>query len=197
MKWETWISAGGFGQYCLVWGGIFFFFMPPSCCHLKKKTKKNQECQKKKKIHPRGIRLSLDTRAALGGIISHPKCHFWDEPASQKMQILLSWDYFQPCSWSMGMIDFGAAPRDFFFFFWILEICGFRDEEQGVRRMWKWWNSGLVLGWEWLPGCFLFQILDDGGDLTHWIYKKYPNMFKKIKGIVEESVTGVHRWNLG
>lgn len=42
--------------------------------------------------------------------------------------------------------------------------------------------------------CPLFQILDDGGDLTHWIYKKYPNMFKKIKGIVEESVTGVHRW---
>ena len=40
---------------------------------------------------------------------------------------------------------------------------------------------------------FLLQILDDGGDLTHWIYKKYPNMFKKIKGIVEESVTGVHR----
>lgn len=39
----------------------------------------------------------------------------------------------------------------------------------------------------------LLQILDDGGDLTHWIYKKYPNMFKKIKGIVEESVTGVHR----
>ncbi|NXL90965.1 SAHH3 Adenosylhomocysteinase, partial [Alectura lathami] len=38
-----------------------------------------------------------------------------------------------------------------------------------------------------------WQILDDGGDLTHWIYKKYPNMFKKIKGIVEESVTGVHR----
>ena len=42
--------------------------------------------------------------------------------------------------------------------------------------------------------CVLLQILDDGGDLTHWIYKKYPNMFKKIKGIVEESVTGVHRW---
>ncbi|KAF2984796.1 hypothetical protein EK904_014802 [Melospiza melodia maxima] len=39
----------------------------------------------------------------------------------------------------------------------------------------------------------LTLILDDGGDLTHWIYKKYPNMFKKIKGIVEESVTGVHR----
>ncbi|ETE65771.1 putative adenosylhomocysteinase 2, partial [Ophiophagus hannah] len=36
------------------------------------------------------------------------------------------------------------------------------------------------------------RILDDGGDLTHWVYKKYPNVFKKIRGIVEESVTGVH-----
>lgn len=46
-----------------------------------------------------------------------------------------------------------------------------------------------------LSSALLSQILDDGGDLTHWIYKKYPNMFKKIKGIVEESVTGVHRWD--
>ncbi|KAJ7426558.1 Adenosylhomocysteinase 2 [Willisornis vidua] len=37
------------------------------------------------------------------------------------------------------------------------------------------------------------EILDDGGDLTHWVYKKYPSVFKKIRGIVEESVTGVHR----
>lgn len=47
--------------------------------------------------------------------------------------------------------------------------------------------------WAHSPPSALLQILDDGGDLTHWIYKKYPNMFKKIKGIVEESVTGVHR----
>lgn len=39
----------------------------------------------------------------------------------------------------------------------------------------------------------LTQILDDGGDLTHWVYKKYPGVFKKVRGIVEESVTGVHR----
>uniref|UniRef100_A0A3P8YIW9 S-adenosyl-L-homocysteine hydrolase NAD binding domain-containing protein n=1 Tax=Esox lucius TaxID=8010 RepID=A0A3P8YIW9_ESOLU len=37
------------------------------------------------------------------------------------------------------------------------------------------------------------SILDDGGDLTHWVYKKYPSVFKKARGIVEESVTGVHR----
>lgn len=38
-----------------------------------------------------------------------------------------------------------------------------------------------------------YQILDDGGDMTHWIYKKHPALFKKLKGIVEESVTGVYR----
>lgn len=37
------------------------------------------------------------------------------------------------------------------------------------------------------------MILDDGGDATHLMLKKYPAMFKMIKGIVEESVTGVHR----
>ncbi|KAM9753974.1 S-adenosylhomocysteine hydrolase-like protein 1 isoform 1-T1 [Menidia menidia] len=36
-------------------------------------------------------------------------------------------------------------------------------------------------------------ILDDGGDLTHWLYRKYPSLSKKIKGVVEESVTGVYR----
>ncbi len=40
--------------------------------------------------------------------------------------------------------------------------------------------------------CFL-QILDDGGDATHLMLKKCPETFKLIKGIVEESVTGVHR----
>lgn len=37
------------------------------------------------------------------------------------------------------------------------------------------------------------MILDDGGDATHLMLKKYPAMFKMVKGIVEESVTGVHR----
>lgn len=40
---------------------------------------------------------------------------------------------------------------------------------------------------------YYLQILDDGGDATHLMLKKYPAMFRGIKGIVEESVTGVHR----
>lgn len=36
-------------------------------------------------------------------------------------------------------------------------------------------------------------ILDDGGDLTMLIHNKYPELFKNIKGVSEETTTGVHR----
>ncbi|MGE0490140.1 MAG: adenosylhomocysteinase [Vulcanimicrobiota bacterium] len=36
------------------------------------------------------------------------------------------------------------------------------------------------------------MILDDGGDLTNLVHDKYPEMFKEIKGITEETTTGVH-----
>jgi adenosylhomocysteinase len=39
----------------------------------------------------------------------------------------------------------------------------------------------------------LNMILDDGGDLTGLILTKYPELYKGIKGISEETTTGVHR----
>src|SRR6266571_6880016 len=36
-------------------------------------------------------------------------------------------------------------------------------------------------------------ILDDGGDLTNMVFDKYPEMIKGIKGLSEETTTGVHR----
>ncbi len=36
-------------------------------------------------------------------------------------------------------------------------------------------------------------ILDDGGDLTWWIHQKYPHLLADIKGLSEETTTGVHR----
>jgi len=39
----------------------------------------------------------------------------------------------------------------------------------------------------------LNMILDDGGDLTDLILKQYPELYKGIKGISEETTTGVHR----
>ncbi len=36
-------------------------------------------------------------------------------------------------------------------------------------------------------------ILDDGGDLTNLVLDKYPNLVNEIKGLSEETTTGVHR----
>ncbi len=45
----------------------------------------------------------------------------------------------------------------------------------------------------WTPN----MILDDGGDLTKLMLEKHPEMMKAIKGISEETTTGVHRlWEL-
>ncbi len=39
----------------------------------------------------------------------------------------------------------------------------------------------------------LNMILDDGGDLTNMVFDKYPELTKDIKGLSEETTTGVHR----
>jgi adenosylhomocysteinase len=41
----------------------------------------------------------------------------------------------------------------------------------------------------WTPN----MILDDGGDLTVMMHEKFPEMMKGIRGISEETTTGVHR----
>lgn len=45
-------------------------------------------------------------------------------------------------------------------FWWCIDGCGNRD------------------GWQ------ANRMLEDGGDLTHWIYKKYANMVESIQGTV-------------
>ena len=45
----------------------------------------------------------------------------------------------------------------------------------------------------WTPN----MILDDGGDLTGLMHKKYPEMLNDIRGLSEETTTGVHRlWDM-
>jgi len=39
----------------------------------------------------------------------------------------------------------------------------------------------------------LNMILDDGGDLTNMVFDKYPELIHNIKGLSEETTTGVHR----
>jgi len=38
----------------------------------------------------------------------------------------------------------------------------------------------------------LNMILDDGGDLTNLVHEKYPDLLQGIKGVSEETTTGVH-----
>jgi adenosylhomocysteinase len=45
----------------------------------------------------------------------------------------------------------------------------------------------------WTPN----MILDDGGDVTAIMHNKYPEMLKDVKGLSEETTTGVHRlWEM-
>ena len=42
-------------------------------------------------------------------------------------------------------------------------------------------------------GKALNMILDDGGDLTNMVFDKYPELVQGIRGVSEETTTGVHR----
>jgi len=42
---------------------------------------------------------------------------------------------------------------------------------------------------DWVPN----MLLDDGGDLTLVMHEKYPQMLKDVRGVSEETTTGVHR----
>ncbi len=42
---------------------------------------------------------------------------------------------------------------------------------------------------DWQPNL----LLDDGGDLTHLVHHQTPNLLKNIKGLSEETTTGIHR----
>jgi len=46
---------------------------------------------------------------------------------------------------------------------------------------------------KWKDGTGLNMILDDGGDLTVMVHSRFPELIKDIKGLSEETTTGVHR----
>ena len=54
-----------------------------------------------------------------------------------------------------------------------------------------WWCVDQTI--EWPHGELPNLVLDDGGDATQRLHEKYPHLLKTIKGISEETTTGVHR----
>ncbi|MDD2336490.1 MAG: adenosylhomocysteinase [Geobacteraceae bacterium] len=55
---------------------------------------------------------------------------------------------------------------------------------------WDWCMRETVY---WPDGSPLNMILDDGGDLTKLIHEEYPQLLPGIRGVSEETTTGVHR----
>jgi adenosylhomocysteinase len=64
------------------------------------------------------------------------------------------------------------------------------------------WKGETLEEYEWCIEQTLFfgkdrkplnMILDDGGDLTNTVLDNYPELVKEVKGISEETTTGVHR----
>ena len=62
---------------------------------------------------------------------------------------------------------------------------------KGMNEEEFWWCIEQTLRGPngWTPN----MILDDGGDVTQIMHDKYPEMLKDVKGISEETTTGVHR----
>ena len=56
-----------------------------------------------------------------------------------------------------------------------------------------WWCMDQTINGPggWAPN----MILDDGGDLTIVMHEKFPELLKEVRGLSEETTTGVHRLN--
>lgn len=54
-----------------------------------------------------------------------------------------------------------------------------------------WWCTEQTLKFKGGKGPNL--IVDDGGDLTYWVHEKHPKLLAGLKGISEETTTGVHK----
>jgi len=53
-----------------------------------------------------------------------------------------------------------------------------------------WWCTGQTLLFDNDQGPNM--ILDDGGDLTYYVHKNHPELLAELKGVTEETTTGVH-----
>ncbi len=54
---------------------------------------------------------------------------------------------------------------------------------------WEYVTKTLFGPNDWTPNI----LLDDGGDMTLFVHEKYPELLENIKGVSEETTTGVHR----
>ena len=75
--------------------------------------------------------------------------------------------------------------------FWFSGYPIFAWKGESEEDFW-WCIEQCITADKWQPN----MVLDDGGDATHLMYKKFNGTFNTLKGVVEESVTGVHRYEV-
>jgi adenosylhomocysteinase len=69
------------------------------------------------------------------------------------------------------------------------EIPTFAWKGESEEEFW-WCIEQTIIGPDgWRPN----MILDDGGDLTGLMHDKYPELMQEVRGLSEETTTGVHR----
>ncbi len=61
---------------------------------------------------------------------------------------------------------------------------------KGMSEDEYWWCTDQTLNWGEDGGPNM--ILDDGGDLTKWVHDKRPELLPNVRGVSEETTTGVH-----
>ena len=106
----------------------------------------------------------IETLTALGATVRWSSCN-----------IFSTQDHAAAAVAAAGTPVFAWKGMDEDSFWWCIE--------QTVR------GPALSEGGGWTPN----MILDDGGDLTLLMHNKYPEMLKDVRGISEETTTGVHR----
>ncbi len=61
-----------------------------------------------------------------------------------------------------------------------------------TEEEYEWCIDQTIVADGWEPN----MILDDGGDLTKIVHEKYPHLLENIRGLSEETTTGVHFLNI-
>ncbi len=61
-----------------------------------------------------------------------------------------------------------------------------------TEEEYEWCIDQTIIADGWEPN----MILDDGGDLTKIVHEKYPHLLENIRGLSEETTTGVHFLNI-